>query len=201
MIRLATAHAKCRLRNEVTQEDARVALELMNFALYSDTGGHTTHADDAATPSTRTDVEADRDREDTIAPEESGHRHDDGDDDDDDDDEDDERLLRLPPGRKPILGKRSRASTSSSMSSAPPAQRRRLRADSTAIPPAPSSPPFLATTSTASSSSSSASSSSASASSAVPPKIGEISAARYDVSRAHNCAEWKSDQRVVLSTE
>lgn len=34
MIRLAEAHAKCRLRNEVTEDDAKVAFQLMEYALY-----------------------------------------------------------------------------------------------------------------------------------------------------------------------
>jgi DNA replication licensing factor MCM3 len=37
MIRLATAHAKSRLATEVTEEDAKVAVEIMNFALYHET--------------------------------------------------------------------------------------------------------------------------------------------------------------------
>lgn len=39
MIRLTIAHSKCRLSNEATAEDANVALEIMNFALYNDTSG------------------------------------------------------------------------------------------------------------------------------------------------------------------
>lgn len=39
MIRLATAHARCNLRTEVKVQDAEVALELMQYALYHDTKG------------------------------------------------------------------------------------------------------------------------------------------------------------------
>jgi DNA replicative helicase MCM subunit Mcm2 (Cdc46/Mcm family) len=37
MIRLATAHARCNLRTEVKVQDAEVALDLMQYALYHDT--------------------------------------------------------------------------------------------------------------------------------------------------------------------
>jgi len=38
MIRLATAHAKCRLSEEVTEMDAQVALDIMNYALFHESG-------------------------------------------------------------------------------------------------------------------------------------------------------------------
>mmetsp|Transcript_7111 Transcript_7111/g.9835 ORF Transcript_7111/g.9835 Transcript_7111/m.9835 type:complete len:799 (-) Transcript_7111:365-2761(-) len=37
IIRLATAHAKCRLSQEVAESDAAVAMEIMNYALFHDT--------------------------------------------------------------------------------------------------------------------------------------------------------------------
>lgn len=39
MIRLTVAHAKCRLSNEATIEDAQTVLEIMRFALYNDATG------------------------------------------------------------------------------------------------------------------------------------------------------------------
>jgi len=37
LIRLSTAHAKCRLSDVITIEDAQNALQIVNFALYHDT--------------------------------------------------------------------------------------------------------------------------------------------------------------------
>eukprot|EP00013_Stygamoeba_regulata_P013302 CAMPEP_0177668144 /NCGR_PEP_ID=MMETSP0447-20121125/22572_1 /TAXON_ID=0 /ORGANISM="Stygamoeba regulata, Strain BSH-02190019" /LENGTH=196 /DNA_ID=CAMNT_0019174567 /DNA_START=33 /DNA_END=620 /DNA_ORIENTATION=+ len=41
MIRLSTAHAKCRLSSEVTDIDAQVALDMMNFALFNEANPRT----------------------------------------------------------------------------------------------------------------------------------------------------------------
>jgi hypothetical protein len=41
MIRLSTAHAKCRLSSEVTQLDAQAALDMMNFALFNEAAPRT----------------------------------------------------------------------------------------------------------------------------------------------------------------
>jgi hypothetical protein len=171
MIRLATAHAKCRLRNEITQEDARVALELMNFALYAAHAMEASqdHLDIVDMNQHAGEQQAD-DKEAT-----SMSVHANGNQDDDDDDDDDERTLQLPIGKKPILGKRSRAASTFD-TVAPPAQRRRLRPDAIAT---------TTTTTTNSSSNSTASldggatlpSTTTTSTSSAP--VGEISQARY----------------------
>ena len=59
MIRLATAHAKLKLHNEVTQEDVDVAFDLMQYALYArdcekyDKAHRSSASGDSATPSKR----------------------------------------------------------------------------------------------------------------------------------------------------
>ena len=40
MIRLATAHAKCRLSKTVDREDAECAVELVQFAYFKKVGAH-----------------------------------------------------------------------------------------------------------------------------------------------------------------
>ena len=41
MIRLATAHAKARLSPEVTEDDAKIAIDIVNFALYHESASET----------------------------------------------------------------------------------------------------------------------------------------------------------------
>ena len=49
MIRLSEAHAKCRLSNAVTVDDARAAIDVMNYALYHEATPHTAATTTAAT--------------------------------------------------------------------------------------------------------------------------------------------------------
>eukprot|EP00026_Physarum_polycephalum_P002662 Phypoly_transcript_02670.p1 GENE.Phypoly_transcript_02670~~Phypoly_transcript_02670.p1 ORF type:complete len:848 (-),score=98.11 Phypoly_transcript_02670:120-2663(-) len=65
MIRLATAHARCNLRLEVLVQDAEVALDLMQYALYHDTKSSKTQDDSVhtttTTSTTTTTADADTD--------------------------------------------------------------------------------------------------------------------------------------------
>ncbi len=63
MIRLATAHAKCRLSRTVELLDAQAACDVMNFALYNEVGTVERDSDGGATPAAGAS-ESDRNAED-----------------------------------------------------------------------------------------------------------------------------------------